>query len=100
MVGQPPSEDGSSALHSDLATNPFHEDLHRILRFHNGGDDLKSYQDVVMDERLDEKETMFMDGIKLITFSIRPILMAFFKYRNFLRQMTTCVTFQRDHRML
>ncbi|KAL5536135.1 hypothetical protein ACEPAF_4240 [Sanghuangporus sanghuang] len=66
ILGQPPSEgEGSVTLPNGSSNDSFYRDLLSILKGHSAGNEAKAYQDIIMDERLDEKEIMFMDVPKL-----------------------------------
>ncbi|KAL5519637.1 hypothetical protein ACEPAH_1320 [Sanghuangporus vaninii] len=66
ILGQPPSEgEGSVAFPNETSGGSFYRDLLCILKGHCAGNEAKAYQDIIMDERLDEKEIMFMDVPKL-----------------------------------
>ncbi|KAL5533562.1 hypothetical protein ACEPAG_22 [Sanghuangporus baumii] len=66
MLGQPPSEgEGTVTFPNESPGDPFCRDLLCILKGHSAGNSAEAYQDIIMDERLDEKEIMFMDVPKL-----------------------------------
>ncbi|KAL5494588.1 hypothetical protein ACEPAI_49 [Sanghuangporus weigelae] len=66
MLGQPPSEgEGSVTFPNESSGDSFHRDLLCVLKGHSAENEPKAYQDIIMDERLDEKEIMFMDVPKL-----------------------------------
>ncbi|KAL5476474.1 hypothetical protein ACEPAI_3331 [Sanghuangporus weigelae] len=66
VLGQPPSEgEGSVTFPNKSPGDPFYRDLLCVLKGHSAGNKAEVYQDIIMDERLDEKEIMFMDVPKL-----------------------------------
>ena len=76
MVGQPVSEDGPAGPRSETesGSDGFTTDLIRLLDVQGGplGGNL-NHQDLIMHERLDEKEAMFMNGTSLMTIFNWPL---------------------------
>ncbi|EJC98598.1 uncharacterized protein FOMMEDRAFT_31644 [Fomitiporia mediterranea MF3/22] len=66
MLGQPPSEsDVPSASPGHSAGDSLDREIRKMLKAHGGYAKNQSYQDIILNERLDDKESMFMNVPKL-----------------------------------
>ena len=85
MVGQPPSDsstdvtgNSTSVETNNILVHGTGNDLKNIIKHIYGHADLGNYQDVIIHERLDEKESMYMNGalrkklVRILTYGSCP----------------------------